>query len=103
MSEMHAPARVNPAQQLGIQVIEPAGVGSGRMKTKAHQPERTRRHDLEVGALSDPGLELLGNANVSPYQITKTIHPVAPDDKPKLQRSEPAAQLDSPVAEVDDV
>src|SRR4051812_11488066 len=73
------------------------------MKTKAYQPERNRRHDLEVGALPDPGLELLGKANVSTYQLAKTIHAVAPDDEPELQRSEPAAQLDSPVAEVDDI
>ena len=69
---------------------------------EAHQVQRRRRDELEIGRGGEPGGELAGEFDMAAEVILQALDAVVADDEPELEGAEPAAQRHLPVAIIDD-
>ena len=100
VGQEHLAAVVEPLQQrhggdVGVDVVGPPG-------PQADQAERVRRDDVEPLVGLGPAGQLLGQGDVAADVGAQALGAVPAEDEPQLQRTEPAAERDLPVAEVDD-
>ena len=69
---------------------------------EAHQVQRHRRCQFEIFILAHPVRECLSQLHVAAYVMLQAFDAVMADHEPQLQRAETAAELNMPVAIVDD-
>ena len=105
VGEVHVARRVDPPEQLLVPAVERARVAREcrRLVPEADEAERRgRRHD-EPGFGQHPGAETFRQRDVVPQHRPETLDAVASDHEPELEGAELPAELDAPVAVVDDV
>ena len=93
--QVEAAARVEALEKRPVQLVAPH-------VPEAHQVEGRADGELEVVRLLDPAGELLGQRDVPSDVVLEAVDAVRADHEPELQRPEPPAQRDLPVAVVDD-
>ena len=100
--QVHLPGRVDPGQQFPVPLVDGREVlPRARAQAEADQCERHRRQQLEAIVDGHPAGDGLRPLAVLPQDRLQALHAVALDDPPELERAEPPAELDAPVAEVD--
>ena len=100
VGQEHLAAVVEPLQQrhggdVGVHVVGPAG-------PQADQRERMGGRDVEPLVGLRPAGQFLGQGDVRADVGAQPLGAVPAQHEPQLERAEPAAQRDLPVAEVDD-
>ena len=76
--------------------------GVSAFVAEAHKIQRRRSGQFEVFVCRDPLGELLRQLHVAANVVLQAFDAVVADHEPQLQRAEAAAELDVPVAVVDD-